>query len=238
MDGAPSGEGATGLGYGLMTETVLAKESASSLTADGSVGTPSDLVGVLIAVAAVIFLLPLMLVIAGLVWAADGGSPVFAHRRIGRGGRVFYCLKFRTMATDAESRLQTLLSSDPIARRQWEEEQKLRNDPRVTPIGEFLRKSSLDELPQLINVIRGEMSLVGPRPIVAAEVPRYGPHFKRYCSVRPGITGLWQVSGRSDVSYRQRVVMDVAYVRSRSLALDMKILLQTIPAVLQRRGAI
>ena len=130
-----------------------------------------------------------------------------------------------------------LEASDPIARLEWEKDHKLRNDPRITRLGSFLRKSSLDELPQLFNVLRGEMSLVGPRPIVDAEVVRYGRYFADYCSVRPGITGLWQISGRNDVSYRRRVALDVAFARARSRSLYVRILAGTVPSVLVRRGS-
>lgn len=191
----------------------------------------------LIALVALIFLAPLMIAIAIAVYAQDGGPVVFAHRRIGRGGRHFKCLKFRSMAVDAQERLAQLLATDPAAREEWERDHKLRNDPRVTRLGAFLRKSSLDELPQLINVLRGEMSLVGPRPIVDAEAPKYGHRFRYYCAVKPGITGLWQVSGRNDTSYRSRVAMDCVYATHRNALLDAKIMLATVPAVLLSRGS-
>jgi len=183
-----------------------------------------------------LFLLPLMLVVAGLVIMADGGPVLFVQHRIGRGGRSFPCLKFRSMSVDAEARLHQLLATDPVALADWQRDHKLKSDPRITAVGQFLRKSSLDELPQIFNVLRGEMSLVGPRPVVQAEAQRYGRRFASYCSVRPGITGLWQVSGRNDVSYRRRVAMDVLYARTKSLPLDLKIVLLTLPAVLFSRG--
>ena len=194
-------------------------------------------VDLLIATAAFIFFAPLFVLVALLVKVEDGGPVFFAQERIGRGGKLFRCLKFRTMATDADVQLRELLARDPVARREWDRDHKLKDDPRITRVGRFLRESSLDELPQLLNIIKGEMSLVGPRPIVPAEAPRYGRHIKRYCAVRPGLTGLWQVSGRNDVSYRERVVMDVAYVRGRCLWLDLKIIARTVPAVLLRRGS-
>jgi lipopolysaccharide/colanic/teichoic acid biosynthesis glycosyltransferase len=198
----------------------------------------SDLVfNTVLAVALLLFVAPLMIVLAVLVTAQDGGPPIFAHRRLGLGGRPFHCLKFRTMVRDADERLAALLAADPDAQAEWARDHKLRDDPRVTAFGRFLRRSSLDELPQLFNVLRGEMSLVGPRPIVEAEAVRYGRHFARYCAVRPGMTGLWQVSGRNDVSYRRRVVMDVAYARSKSVWTDTVILVATVPAVLTRRGS-
>ncbi len=183
------------------------------------------------------FFAPLMAVTAIAIKLDDGGPILFAHRRIGRGGRSFGCLKFRSMAVDAEAQLQAHLARDPQARAEWERDHKLTNDPRITAVGQFLRRSSMDELPQLFNVLRGEMSLVGPRPIVQAEAARYGRYFADYCRVRPGITGLWQVSGRSDLRYRRRVALDVAYARSRCLGLDLRILLATAPVVLGRRGA-
>jgi lipopolysaccharide/colanic/teichoic acid biosynthesis glycosyltransferase len=189
------------------------------------------------ALALLLFFAPMMIVTAILVKMHDGGPVLFGHRRIGKGGHTFPCFKFRSMAVDADRRLLHLLETNPDARREWERDFKLQHDPRITPLGHFLRKSSLDELPQLLNVLRGEMSLVGPRPIVQAEVPRYGRRIAEYCSVRSGITGLWQISGRSDVDYRRRVAIDVTYVRAKSFLLDVKILVLTIPAVLLRRGA-
>lgn len=191
---------------------------------------------VVVALLAIAFTAPLLIAVAMGVFLTDGGAPVFAHQRIGRGGRVFRCFKFRSMVVDAEARLAALLASDPVARREWERDHKLRRDPRITRIGDFLRKSSLDELPQLFNVLRGEMSIVGPRPIVAAEVKRYGSRFAAYCRVRPGITGLWQVSGRNDTTYRRRVALDTVYARHKCLTLDMKIVMMTVPAVIFARG--
>ena len=197
----------------------------------------SDLVNVSIATLALLFILPLMLLVALAIFLQDGGPVVFAHRRVGRNGRHFHCLKFRSMASDAQARLADLLARDPVAREEWARDHKLKNDPRITRLGSFLRKSSLDELPQLLNVLRGEMSLVGPRPIVDDEVSKYGRRFQHYCAVKPGITGLWQVSGRNDVSYRTRVALDCTYARSKSLPLDLWIMVATVPAVLCRRGS-
>ncbi len=190
-----------------------------------------------VCLAAVIFLAPLLLTLALLIFLQDGGPPFFGHQRIGKYGRRFSCLKFRSMAPDAEDRLAKLLKSDPVAREQWRRDHKLKDDPRITPIGRFLRKSSLDEIPQLFNVLQGDMSLVGPRPIVAAEIPRYRRFYADYCSIRPGVTGLWQVSGRNETNYRRRVALDVIYVKRRSPALYLAVLLATVPAVLSRRGA-
>lgn len=192
---------------------------------------------VLVATAALVFIAPLLLVLTIAVMLNDGGAPIYRQQRIGRGGRVFHCLKFRSMVPDAAERLERLLENDPAARREWETDHKLRNDPRVTPFGRFIRRTSLDELPQLINVIAGDMSLVGPRPIVLAETSRYGPYLKHYLTVRPGITGVWQVSGRNDVSYRRRIACDVLYARRRSLTRNLMIMAATVPAVLQSRGS-
>jgi lipopolysaccharide/colanic/teichoic acid biosynthesis glycosyltransferase len=182
-------------------------------------------------------LLPVMMAIAVAIRLSDGGPTVFAHRRIGRGGKPFDCLKFRTMHSGADRDLATILAACPDLEREWLQSQKLLQDPRVTPIGQFLRNTSLDELPQLFNVLRGEMSLVGPRPIVADELARYGRHAKAYMQVKPGLTGLWQVTRNADTSYRRRVATDVVYVRNRSLALDFRIVLATVPAVLIGGGA-
>lgn len=181
-------------------------------------------------------LAPTMLVVAFIV-RMDGGPALFRHSRLGARGRPFGCLKFRTMHIDAEARLRELLERDPIARAEWERDFKLRNDPRVTRLGGFLRRTSLDELPQLLNVLRGEMSLVGPRPIVRAEVARYGTAMHEYIRCRPGITGLWQVSGRNDVDYQTRVELDCRYVRTWQLGQDVSILLRTVGVVLRRSGA-
>jgi lipopolysaccharide/colanic/teichoic acid biosynthesis glycosyltransferase len=184
-----------------------------------------------------VLLSPFFLVVALLV-RADGGPAFFAHQRVGRGGKLFGCLKFRSMVIDSQARLEALLATDPAARAEWEATRKLKNDPRITRIGRFLRSTSLDELPQLINVLRGEMSLVGPRPVQEAEIDRYyGASAAHYMAVRPGITGLWQVSGRSETSYESRVALDVAYVSRPSMIADLTILLRTPVAVLSRRGA-
>ena len=167
----------------------------------------------------------------------DGGPAIFAHQRVGQSGKVFPCFKFRTMQVDAEERLRELLANDPAARAEWEREFKLRNDPRITPIGQFLRRTSLDELPQLFNVIRGEMSLVGPRPVIRAELARYGDDVDYFLMVRPGMTGLWQVSGRNDTGYDTRVYLDTWYVKNWSLWYDIAILFKTIRVVLNREGA-
>ena len=190
-------------------------------------------------IAAVILLVmaaPIMLLIAVLI-RRDGGPALIRHRRIGADGATFECFKFRSMVMNADQVLEQLLASDARLQAEWNADFKLRDDPRVTAIGRVLRKTSLDELPQLFNVLRGEMSLVGPRPIVAAEVQRYGGFFADYVSCRPGITGLWQVTGRNDVSYERRVALDAAYARQWSLLTDLRILMRTLVVVLRRDGA-
>ncbi|CAN7612033.1 sugar transferase [Phenylobacterium sp. LjRoot219] len=192
---------------------------------------------IIFAMSGLIFVAPLMIVVAIAIKIQDGGPIFFGHSRIGYEGRSFRCWKFRSMVVDAEARLSALLARDPEARREWEADQKLRRDPRVTLLGRFLRVSSVDEIPQLFNVLRGEMSLVGPRPIVTGEVARYGRRFAQYCSVRPGITGLWQISGRNDVSYRRRVAIDTVFANTLCLSLYLKILFATVPAVMKRDGS-
>ena len=167
-----------------------------------------------------------------------GGPALFRHERIGINGKPFYCLKFRTMCVDADQRLKAHLEQNPDAAREWQESQKLQKDPRITFVGRFLRKWSIDELPQLLNVLRGEMSIVGPRPIVRSEIEKYAEHFVLYASVRPGITGLWQVSGRSGTSYAERVLLDKQYVENQSVLADIRIIALTIPAVFGARGAV
>jgi len=181
-----------------------------------------------------LFLAPLMGAIALKLRLVDKGPVLFAHARVGRGGAAFRCLKFRSMVPDAKGALERLLASDPAARAEWERDYKLKDDPRVTPFGRMLRRTSLDELPQLVNVLRGEMSLVGPRPVVPAELDRYGEARVYYLQVRPGLTGLWQVSGRSDVDYARRVALDAWYVRNWTLWHDVLILLKTLLVVPSR----
>jgi undecaprenyl-phosphate galactose phosphotransferase len=183
----------------------------------------------------VVLLLPCLLV--ALIIRHDGGTTFFAHKRIGKSGRSFYCLKFRTMVVDADRKLHEMLISNPAKAIEWAATYKLIDDPRVTPIGRFLRRTSLDELPQLINILRLEMSLVGPRPIVASEVPLYGDRFADYCAVRPGITGVWQTQGRSHTAYETRVQLDQWYVRNWTFWLDIRLLLKTIPVVFGGEGA-
>ena len=182
---------------------------------------------------------PALLGLIVLLWVivrADGGPGLFGHVRVGRNGQLFRCWKLRTMVADAEANLAAHLDADPEAAKEWHRDFKLRDDPRVTRLGRFLRRSSLDELPQLWNIFLGEMSFVGPRPIVTEELKYYGDAASRCFSVRPGVTGLWQVSGRNEVSYADRVQMDLAYVSNISLPRDLSILVRTIGAVLKRTG--
>jgi Undecaprenyl-phosphate galactose phosphotransferase WbaP len=182
-------------------------------------------------------LLPLMLVVAVLIRIWTPGPILFSHRRISRNGAFFAMWKFRTMCNNSSEVLEDYLASHPEARAEWRKTHKLRNDPRITRLGLFLRRYSLDELPQIWNVLTGRMTLVGPRPIVAAEVEKYGSRFGCYCKVKPGVTGLWQVSGRSDLTYDQRVALDCKYVKEWSLFLDVKILLRTFSSVVNQDGA-
>jgi len=181
--------------------------------------------------------LPLAMLIATAIKIDSPGPVLFSHTRIGRGRRPFRLWKFRSMVDDADAGLEDYLRGDPEHAREWSASHKLRDDPRVTPLGRFLRKTSLDELPQFWNVLRGDLSLVGPRPIVAAEIPKYGDAMALYSRVTPGLTGLWQVSGRNDTGYARRIELDCDYIWNWSPALDMKILLKTLPVIFHGRGA-
>lgn len=181
--------------------------------------------------------LPLSLFLAGLIRLTSRGSALYRHRRIGQFQQPLYVWKFRTMYENSEQLLEEHLNSNPEARDEWDRAQKLRDDPRVTPIGRLLRKTSLDEVPQLLNVLAGNMSIVGPRPIVDEERPKYGKHFRTYSHALPGITGLWQVSGRCDVDYPARVLLDVQYVEQWNLRMELKILLKTVYVILHSKGA-
>ena len=190
-----------------------------------------------VAIIALLILAPLLATIA-LALLISQGRPVFIrHRRIGQDGKAFPCFKFRTMVRDADAVLRRVLLEDPAVHEEWQRSRKLRRDPRVTPFGRVLRETSVDEIPQLFNVLRGHMSLVGPRPIVAEEVGFYGAKITHYYKVRPGLTGAWQVGGRSDVSFNRRVELDTAYVVSWSFRADLRILLKTVPVVLGRKGS-
>jgi exopolysaccharide production protein ExoY len=194
--------------------------------------TTKRLIDIFLALSGIIFLAPLLLTCLVATIATSRGPALFRHRRVGFNGKHFDCLKFRTMVSDAPERLRQHLESDPAAATEWETNRKLRYDPRVTAIGTILRKSSLDELPQLFNVLTGDMSIVGPRPVTDEELDRYGHSVNAYLACRPGITGLWQVSGRSSTTYEKRVACDAFYAHNWSMFLDAKILLVTIPSVL------
>lgn len=184
-----------------------------------------------------LFFWPLLLLIAVWIYLDSPGPVVFKHMRIGKNGRPFPCYKFRTMCVDADLCLAALLEKYPDARNEWEKNYKLKNDPRITGSGAFLRKTSLDELPQIFNVLRGEMSLVGPRPVTEKELVLYGEYLVDYLSVKPGITGMWQVNGRSNTTYAERVQMDSWYVHNWSLLLDLELLCKTFVVVLTHNGA-
>jgi Undecaprenyl-phosphate galactose phosphotransferase WbaP len=184
-----------------------------------------------------LIILPFLLIIALLVKTTSPGPVLFGHTRLGLRGKPFTAYKFRSMVKDADARLENLLASDPRIREEWEANHKLRRDPRITGIGKFLRRTSFDEFPQLINILKGEMSLVGPRPIVEDEVEKYGEDYERIFSVKPGLTGLWQVSGRSDTNYAERVAFDTYYLQSWSVWLDLWVLYKTIGVVFKGKGA-
>ena len=192
-----------------------------------------DIVGSLAIITA---LSPLLLVLYFLI-KKDGGNAIYGHPRIGRNGKEFKCLKFRSMVVNSKEVLEHLLATDPEAKAEWDKDFKLRNDPRITKVGAFIRKTSLDELPQLFNVLKGEMSLVGPRPIIKDELERYEDNVDYYLMAKPGMTGLWQVSGRNDVDYETRVYFDSWYVKNWSLWNDIAILFKTVNVVLKRDGA-
>jgi exopolysaccharide production protein ExoY len=186
---------------------------------------------------ALIVFSPIFLMIMALVKFTDKGPAFYGHGRIGHKGRTFKCLKFRTMAVNGEEILRNHLRDNPEAAEEWRKTRKLRDDPRVTAVGRVLRKLSLDELPQLLNIVRGEMSVVGPRPVVDDELKVYDSFAVYYLQTRPGLTGLWQISGRNDVSYETRIAFDTQYVQNWSLFSDVSIILRTIPAVCLARGS-
>lgn len=186
----------------------------------------------------IVLLSPLLAWIAWRIARVDGAPVTFGHFRVGQGGQMFRCLKFRSMVRDADAVLEALLRTDAAARAEWDRDHKLRDDPRVTPIGHLLRRTSLDELPQLFNVLRGDMHFVGPRPVTLPELARYGSHKSHYLSVKPGLTGLWQVSGRNNTSYERRVDFDRAYVETRNPLFDGWLVLRTVKVLITREGAI
>ena len=185
----------------------------------------------------IVLLLPFALIVSLAIVVDSRGPVLFLQRRVGRGGAEFPLIKFRTMVRDGEAALEAHVQADESLRREWEQSRKLRNDPRVTRLGSFLRRFSLDELPQLLNVFVGNMSLVGPRPVPREELAYFGDRAEQIVKVRPGLTGLWAVSGRSEISYEERVKLEHRYVVEWSLRMDAVILLKTIPAVLRGHGA-
>lgn len=212
-------------------EFVIAPATAPRKTAWTPVSSSVRLLDLAVAGLIFLFVLPLMLVCALAISLSSRGPVIYRQSRIGREGRPFTCFKFRTMVQSAEPAIESLLVEGSAYQEEWAAIYKLRADPRVTSLGRFMRRYSLDELPQLFNVFRGDMSIVGPRPIVADEIHRYGDKFSDYCSVNPGITGLWQVSGRHALTYEERVRLDSEYANNKSLSLDLLILWRTIPVV-------
>jgi exopolysaccharide production protein ExoY len=213
---------------------VLADESSSSFATRGYAA--KRVIDISVSVLLLVAFLPVLLIIAVAV-SLDNGSVFFGHARIGKNYREFKCLKFRTMVADGSVVLTDYFERYPEALEEWRATRKLRYDPRVTWVGNLLRRTSLDELPQLINVLRGDMSLVGPRPIVSDEIHYYGDQFQVYASIRPGLTGAWQTSGRSDTSYQERVALDIDYAQNQSVRRDLLILARTVPAVFLSRGS-
>ena len=228
--------GSVRLGHGTHGQTVAGvarTELRSSAGAHPIGGWPKRLADLVTAGSALVLVAPLLLLIVALIKATSKGPVIFAHDRIGFEGRAFKCLKFRTMVVDADRVLVDHLARDPAAANEWRESQKLSHDPRITSLGRILRKTSLDELPQLFNILKGDMSCVGPRPIVREELDRYGPVCAEYLSARPGLTGLWQVTGRSSTDYSHRVSLDAQYLRNWSLWADFWILCRTTLAVMR-----
>lgn len=191
---------------------------------------------IVVALVALTLTLPVWIVVALVTLIERRGPALYAQERIGRHGRMFRCWKFRTMYPNADEVLHEVLDSDPVLAQEWAEDHKLTRDPRVTPIGRILRRFDLDEIPQFINILRGDMSVVGPRPVVLAEAPKFGELLPVVLSVRPGLTGLWQVSGRNEMTYRERVEREAAYVQTRSFQGDVSICFRTPVTLLQRNG--
>ena len=212
---------------------VPSKLRLASVTLSRPVGlSPKRTIDILLALFGIFLLAPLLIVCSLAVLLSSPGPVLFRHRRVGFNGKPFYCLKFRTMVMDAPERLRQILGSDAAAAAEWAASCKLHYDPRITAIGNLLRKSSLDELPQLFNVLTGEMSIVGPRPVTEEELVRYSSAVTAYKACRPGITGLWQISGRSTTTYNKRIACDTFYAQNWTVALDVKIIAITIPSLL------
>ena len=194
---------------------------------------------IVFSLATMVIILPVsIIVMIGIMIESPGASPIFKHYRVGKGGKLFPCYKFRSMVPNAQEKLKAYLQKNPEAQQEWQANFKLKNDPRITKIGKFIRKTSIDELPQFINVLKGEMSWVGPRPIIKDEVHYYGKNIQDYYSVLPGITGMWQVNGRSETSYDERVKLDVWYIRNWSVWIDIVLLIKTFKVVINRKGAV
>ncbi|WP_352771917.1 sugar transferase [Mesorhizobium sp. M0768] len=213
--------------------TDLSPATSTGATEPPLGGLLKRIMDLVVAVMALVIAAPVMIVVALLIRVTAGGPAVFSHCRVGLGGKPFNCYKFRSMVANSEEVLKAYLEANPEVILEWEETHKIRDDPRVTSLGWMLRKSSLDELPQLFNIIRGDMSCVGPRPIVNDELKRYGDHLGEYLRTRPGLTGLWQVSGRSSMDYANRVALDSQYVRNWSVWVDVVILFRTVFAVIR-----
>lgn len=194
---------------------------------------------ILFSLTVLILFSPLFLMIALAIFITSPGNIIYSHQRIGRGGKPFPCYKFRTMYQDADLRLKEILEKNPVLKEEWEKTYKLKNDPRITPIGAFLRKTSMDELPQFWNVLKGDLSVVGPRPVVEEEINKYFGHKAlKILSMRPGLTGPWQVSGRSDITcYKKRIELDEFYIEKQSFFFDVVLIAKTIPAIIQSKGA-
>jgi len=215
-------------------EKVSAQWKASNIDlGSNTLKRAMDIIGSL---ALIVLFSPLLIVIAFLVHR-DGGSSLYSQSRVGYGGKSFKCFKFRSMIMDSQQFLENFLANNPEAQAEWNKDFKLKDDPRITPVGKFLRKTSLDELPQLFNVLKGDMSLVGPRPVVADELTRYGNLTQKYMSARPGMTGLWQVSGRNDTTYRERISLDCYYIENWGAHTDMLLMFKTLTVIFQGRGA-
>jgi exopolysaccharide production protein ExoY len=211
--------------------------SIANLFQDNAVGGPSKrIIDIVLAFCSIIVLFPALTFIAILILIVDRRPIIIRQSRIGRGGATFWCFKYRTMIVDSDEYLRRYFEKHPTALMEWQSTRKLKCDPRITALGRALRRMSLDELPQLYNIIKGEMSFVGPRPIVAEEIEKYGSYFSDYICARPGLTGIWQTSGRNEISYETRVALDSEYVRNWSLRADVVILLRTIPAVISFPG--
>ncbi len=228
---SPFFDPSSGVGKGAGDQGMVVELSDQPPTPLG--GRPKRLADLLIAASALLLAAPIMLIVALLIRLTTGGPALYSHSRVGFRGKPFACYKFRTMVQNSDEVLRAHLARDPEAARQWAERRKLQRDPRITFLGMLLRKSSIDELPQLFNILKGEMSCVGPRPVVAEELSRYGDQVCDYLATRPGLTGLWQVTGRSSTDYLSRVALDSQYVRNWSLRADVVILARTVFAVLR-----